>query len=381
MLRRALSALALFVAFAGQGYAQLGPEYYENSTVERQTRIFQLQAAIEQAEREGGYYSPQMGEIMLDLGRVYQEFGDYEEAIVAYKRAAHSIRFNEGLHSEQQIVVLEELIKSYIGAGMIAEADETYFRLFGVQTKLYPIESEQYATALVNYAEWQRTAYRFKLGGRTYARLQTIEDLYKTASPYHPTLNINRFYNCYLIKAYAGEPVPTFQMTVNGHGGDNKEADQTWHRFKMFGKNIDRNGVQILSEYLERELEPDERTRVVVMLGDWHLWNGRTATAKKFYLEAYQTNPELFAQPVQIPPADAYPDERHFDRIVEHSVTLTFQVRDSGRLRNIEVSDDDNPAAIRAVKGARDWRFRPQIVDGEFIDADNIHAVFELYAD
>jgi tetratricopeptide (TPR) repeat protein len=359
-------------------------EYYKGSALDRQNRILQYQVALEQAERTGGAYSSDLGEILLGLGRVYQEFGEHEDAITIFKRSAHLTRINEGLNSEGHLAALEELLESYLQTGDIAHADDIRNRMFRVQRNLYPIDSNEYLDAMTEYVQWQQVAYRYKFGPRTYARLLSIEELDKEASQSHPDLTIERFYNCYLVKAYKGEPVPKMQISVNGQGGQqDRNADVDWHKFRAFGRHVYQNGVKMLEEYIDQEQDDLKRAHALALLGDWQLWNGKVATAKKLYLEAYALDNTLFEKPTQIPPEDVYADVDYIVPAVEHEVEVRFTVRSNGRLRDVtaEETEENRSARIRALKDVRRWRFRPRIENGEIVDTADVVARYKIYQD
>lgn len=128
-----------------------------------------------------GTYDPALIEVQQDLGRTYLDLQQYDNAVEHLMQALQLLRVNEGLYSERQISVLNQLIEANQGLQEWEEADDHHHLLFSVQSRLYEAGSEEQVDALIAFADWRVHAARQNLLARGGAQhnvslLQDIQD-------------------------------------------------------------------------------------------------------------------------------------------------------------------------------------------------------------
>ena len=122
------------------------------------------QESIAQFEIEGGPYDARLSEAYLSLGEVYQQLGDYQQAIEAFNNALHVNRINNGLYNPGQLAIVSELVDSYLSSGDFMAANQQQEYLFFVQQKLYGPNSPILLSGLLEYGDWNLQAASLSLG-------------------------------------------------------------------------------------------------------------------------------------------------------------------------------------------------------------------------
>lgn len=161
-------------ADAAEGDVDAVPELSEEER-ERQQRLLAqaaaLRARLDELDRVYGTYDPALIEVQHDLGRVYLELGQFDEAVEYLAETLQRVRVNHGLYSEQQVPVLSQLIEAHQGQQGWEEADDYQHLLFAVQARVHEAGSEEYVDALIALSGWRLHAARNNLlarGGAQY---------------------------------------------------------------------------------------------------------------------------------------------------------------------------------------------------------------------
>lgn len=121
--------------------------------IERQESLFA--ESIKAIETDWGPYDGRLVEALLGAGRYSLEIGRYDEAAERFARALSVSRVANGLLNPEQIQILELLVESLSGAGDWKEADDRVHLAFYLQGKLLDRRSEQYARAVIDFAQWK----------------------------------------------------------------------------------------------------------------------------------------------------------------------------------------------------------------------------------
>lgn len=122
------------------------------------------QESIAQFEIEGGPYDSRLSEAYLSLGEVYQQLGDYQQAIEAFNNALHINRINNGLYNPGQLAIVSELVDSYLSSGDFMAANQQQEYLFFVQQKIYGPNNPILLSGLLEYGDWNLQAASLSLG-------------------------------------------------------------------------------------------------------------------------------------------------------------------------------------------------------------------------
>lgn len=99
------------------------------SAVDLDAVVEPLLAGIEQEEARNGQFSQTLVELLMALGLAYQEHGEHALALSVLDRAFYLQRFNEGLHTLDQVPLVRRLIESELAVGRAAGAAELENRL------------------------------------------------------------------------------------------------------------------------------------------------------------------------------------------------------------------------------------------------------------
>jgi hypothetical protein len=108
-----LAGLAALGVDPDAGFAQTEPARFRAE--ERERIVEQIGAAQE----DEGLRSPSLISMLTDLGLFYQEEGDYALAAVALQEARHVVRVNFGLHTLEQLPLIEQALENAQAVGDI----------------------------------------------------------------------------------------------------------------------------------------------------------------------------------------------------------------------------------------------------------------------
>jgi tetratricopeptide (TPR) repeat protein len=355
--------------------------------------------AIATMESSDGAYAEGLSESLLSLARTLQSQGRHDEAIDVFKRGTHLTRVNDGLYCEQQIPLVQGEIGSHVAKGNYALADERQRYLARVQVRSLG-SSKSLTTAFMQQAKWQFQAYQLGLDQLGYTRLINMweyygrarEDVIAREGDTSPNL-LPPLYGMlqaqYLISGYKWvEPAQSFAEGVR--------LDPEMVRFKSYRAKSYQQGSTVIADIYDIEQEhfaQDKLTlaQTLVMLGDWHLWNGDTEAAWQAYGKAEtelagqddaQSHAEqLFGEPVPLPdfaalrslPSSVDPDEAN--------IMVAFGVNERGRVEDLERLDEDDEydsQARRLMRTLRHTKFRPRFEAGEPIETEKLVKAFSI---
>lgn len=138
------------------------------------------QQAIEDLQGEQGIYSPFLQEAYSDLAAFYNEIEDYENAISLYTDALQVTRINTGLYSEEQLPVIQALIRGNDKLQQWQDLDDLQQLIYHISSRLYQPGDPGYFGAAEQYGRWKLRMMRENLLGMNYRRLtNTAVDLSK----------------------------------------------------------------------------------------------------------------------------------------------------------------------------------------------------------
>jgi len=376
-------------------YAKEMPAAYVTSS----HQILAYNRAIKETESREGAYGSSLSESLLGLALILQSQGRHDEAIKLFKRGAHLARINEGLYCEQQLPFVRGEIASQKEQQNYAQADQRHNYLHHVQTKSIG-SGDPLADAYMEYAQWQYDAYQLGMEEKNYTRLMDMWELYRMAfndvvsregktspnllPPLHGMLQTQ-----YLISSY----VIPLSTPVFGEEG---QIDEALLRFKTYHNQSYQQGNAVIQAIagIEQERNPPDspnHARLLVMLGDWRLWNGKNTAALEAYREAetelartgdaQAEAQQLFGKPVALPdiaemsllPPEVEPNAS--------AVTLAFGVTEHGRVQDVERLDnneEDDTQAFRLMRQLRKMTFRPRFEAGQPVETEKLVKAFQI---
>ncbi|MCZ6831332.1 MAG: tetratricopeptide repeat protein [Gammaproteobacteria bacterium] len=353
------------------------------------------------ADLEGrhGAYAPGLSEQLLGLGSVYQEQGLYQEAIKIFKRAVHLSRISNGLHSAEQIPILQRLISALVSSGDYEKADERQYYLYRVQRQLYQSDAPQMSKAMMDRANWERQAYYLSVGDTAFSRLLAMWELYRrvlsniaeTEGSYSLQLlqPLNGLLETqYLIARYNGEAPGGIQF---GSGAPESSAEK--NRFAMVRLSNYKQGQAVIAAIREVHLfnESEESplaAESLLALGDWRQYHGKREAAGEAYLQAWdelavmenseQLLAQHFGQPQLLPTtADAHLDLAPPANIKGYA-EVSYSVNQRGRVKALELVSNEpveahpNAEPTRLLRRIKAKKFRPRYENREPVTTENL---------
>lgn len=187
--------------------------------------------AIDQMRGSEGVYSPQLLEAYGDLAALYEEIEDYDSAVAIYTDALQISRINSGLYSEEQIPVIQSLIRSNSWLRNWEAADDLQELRFHMSSRLYPLDDLNYLAAAQYYGAWKLRLLRenlLDLGYRSYSRsAEDLSDFYERLiadMDIQPTTRPENMIDIFqgkseadlvLVRAIASTPYSAFEGTAS----------------------------------------------------------------------------------------------------------------------------------------------------------------------
>lgn len=398
---RTLLLAALFGGLVIEAQAQESTDL-QQAVGTKSGEIKAFQDALAELESANGAYAQALPEQLYSLGLALQETEQHEEAITTFKHGIHLTRINQGLYSLEQIPFIKAEINSNLIIGELTEADQRHSYLLTVQQHSLPI-GESLTLALMQHADWQLQAYELDIedSETNFDRLQEMWELYRTAirnilTKEDPTSHALLLPLKGLLKT---QYLIAADQSVEWNQED-KLKSQWAHLDRGFMQSY-KMGKAVINSIYEVELAShgDHSLQVAqagVMLGDWHLWNGKTEAAGRAYHDAVKELSQLkdakiqmgriFGMPVPLPDIDGLrrlpptvePDEGNV--LLEFGIDNRGHVFDIVRLDQVDSNEDDNneKEAKRLMRRIKKLKFRPRYEDQEAVITENIQWAYVL---
>jgi tetratricopeptide (TPR) repeat protein len=362
-------------------------------------RDFQRQVSV--LEASGGAYSPALPEQLLGLGLALQRQGRHPEAIAAFKRGVHLSRINDGLYNSAQIPLIKGEIRSLLASNQLEAADERQSYLYRVQTRALG-GGPALANAFIQQASWQHSAYELSIGDLDAERLLRMRQLYRLAvtdivrregetSPalLPPLYGLLRTHH--LITRYElGSTV----LYPNSYSDYEQRAEQG--QLLAAQSHSLREGEAVIQAIyeVERTNNPGDTLRhieILVLMGDWQLWNDKREAAYEAYRraigelatldDAQQQVDRFFGQPVALPVLEGVatlPDEVNPEQA---DILLEFSVSERGRVSDatvVRATESAEAIATRLLRKVRYTPFRPRFIDDQPVATENVEKAYAI---
>ncbi|MFK7864351.1 MAG: hypothetical protein AB8B95_09030 [Pseudohongiellaceae bacterium] len=137
---------------------ELAAEQARILEIRRQQELRQ-QALIEM-QSDLGIYDPALQEAYSDFGAFYSEIEDFENAIKLHTDALQVARINTGLYSEEQLPIIDALIRNNGEIKDWAEVDDLQELDYFVASRLYDLDDPELIEAIEGYGGWKLRVIR-----------------------------------------------------------------------------------------------------------------------------------------------------------------------------------------------------------------------------
>lgn len=172
-------------AVHGADAAGSAPEVDQKTALEISQQLTRFEENITALEGESGPYDASLIEALMDQGRYLAGIGQHQSAAIVYERALNITRISDGLLSEQQLPVLDDLTEAHKAAGDWQKADDREHLTYYLQSRLHAPGSVAHAEALIEYGNWKMQVVRGNLLGRStranYEDLEYLQQAYGAA--------------------------------------------------------------------------------------------------------------------------------------------------------------------------------------------------------
>ncbi|MCH7816461.1 MAG: hypothetical protein IIC60_07825 [Proteobacteria bacterium] len=365
----------------------------------RSNSIREYNSSLERIELNGGAWDRDLVEELATLGSLQQQQGQHPEAIDTFSRAIHVNRINAGLHTLEQIPVVEQLIDSYLALGDWEQVDIYHNYLFYIQQKAFGSNDPRIIPVLEGLATWNIQAFSIGYGEALGVRLSTAQILFSAAARMvraHFGKEDERFIgfqknianSAYLVsrnpELMAEVNRPEYRSTQDRLRERLNERTPAWPR----GFQVGELALREIADYYAGEGHTTyESAEALTNIADWYLLFERRRAAFDQYEKVWRLlgnveNGEeliqrLFGQVVPLP-TFASRSDHWIATVVTGSdsvslnyefVDLVFDVTANGIVRNIrtlsEETEENASQLGRLRRVVRNSIFRPLLVDGK----------------
>ena len=375
--------------------------------IDPETDIDRLQNTIEnyhqnikQLEIEHGVYHPGIGENLLSLGIAYKTLSQHDAALDSFQRALQNHRINYGLHNEEQISIVKNLIDVNYDKGDWQALNKNYDYLNWLYRRVYGHQSEDLIAPLETLAQAKLKLYYHLHKEADLEQLTSTEVLFnkivELSAGKKGYLNnkLNALYGISLANFQVASVISSTRDLVDVRDVRRRNAnyEEALRHDVMFTVAYNR-GKQALEQIVEEhksqtELSKESEVMALTYLGDWYLLFNHRLSAKKKYIEANkilaeldfdnQNTKSLFTKPVQLPIFAMPFVERgaKIDLDETNHLTVSMDITANGTPRNIEIMDstlEDKNYLHRRIKDILyDTRFRPRFENGKPVLTKNL---------
>ncbi len=320
--------------------------------------------AIDMIREVDGTYSEAVINPLIGLGVNYRARGDYFEAVTIFEEARTVSRRAYGLLNEQQIEILDHLSSTMLDMENYIEADEHQLTALHLMERVHGVDSLEVLPAIYKFADWLQSAYRFQEERGQYTRAMNIIRSHTSATDLAMITPLRAMGNSFRI-----------QKLPEGRG---------------------LSSLRRALEIAESQPEPDKLiiAEILVDIGDWNVAFSKVGPTGDEYRRAWQLLGELangdalreewFDEPSYV--LRESPTNRGLSSPTDPGalpghVLIAFDVTESGRTSNVIVVESVPPglkddSTARAINRSR---FRPRMVDGEFVSARRLARNFTYH--
>ena len=197
--------------FSGDSFSEIGLDKTMQpwSTYRPMSRDSDYEHHIEQLETEAGAYNYDMIPELIGLGLLQHENSEYHLAVEAIQRALLIMRINEGLHSINQIPLLELIIESNSASAEWKKVADAYENMRWLYVQNYAPDDPRLLPVLKHIRQWHLEAYNKETGRSLGAHFKEAESLFDQAlGIVRNCTNDDRLAMCFWYEACCEDALP-----------------------------------------------------------------------------------------------------------------------------------------------------------------------------
>ena len=377
-----------------------------------QRAVEQYKNSINDMQKTHGVYAERLDEELTGLGMVYKNLGQFPEALAAFNRALHINRVNHGLHSLDQLAILEQIIATNTALSDWTALDQNYQYLYWINRRSNGATDPHLLAVIDRLARWHLNAYTLATDPQPFNHLMSANALFLDAAAIIET-NYGP-YDQRLINPLYGITIANYQMAFHAYNSSGFEG--FYSSFRNFDdtnsmleeemaiqdliSDAYRTGKQAMLRVIDIQTHNPDAQAIdhgiaMIQLGDWYLLFNQSNSARQSYAMAYTRLNEsgmqkdeinkLFEQPRSLPSFQmpvASQQVKTKEGSADNYVLVKFDVSKNGKTSNIEIVEaqpaDDESIQRRAKETIRDTRFRPRLEDGQPVATTDINIRYVL---
>ncbi|MCZ6803245.1 MAG: tetratricopeptide repeat protein [Proteobacteria bacterium] len=393
------SCVLILINLAIFNNAQAELEIRQNDAIE--TVIQQYESVVKELEVTHGVYHPAISENLMQLGLAYGSLDKYDQAHETFQQALHIHRVNYGLHSKEQLPIVEEIINANIKKNDWDTLNKNYDYLNWVYLREYEHDVEDLIPLL------ERLANAKLYIVRNLDRSEQLKHLKDTEKLFNRIITLSEGKQGYLenkLNALHGVGLSNYLIASFLDGQESRDLRETardkqqairYYNAKIKSYINGKNAMlRIIREY---ETNPDlsKESHVIALthLGDWYLVFNKPLTAKATYQEAHQLIASnnikqnvidyLFANPVQLPVYRSLyrsAPESEQQSTETNFIPVSLDVTRTGQTKNIQVIDSNTEKDKKLHRSIKKTlaatRFRPRFEQGKPVKTSDFNIKF-----
>ncbi len=360
--------------------------------------IDKYEDAIVDLESTYGPYDSRISQELTGLGLIYQDGNDHTKAISSFENALFLTRINEGLHSLNQVVVVEQLIESHIALQHWARAEELHYSLFELNWRNSGVRSALFLPLLTRLNSLHMQA--FNHGNKRYNHLVHAHEL--TQLSVYIIENVYGKYDMRLIgflkklmmsnyyfHIYYGEDVAAhYPQYIPAYAS----GEYSYWRLSHYTENSIDGGADTINRIVEvyehnEDIAPMIQAEAKIHIADWEMMMGSRSSAMLKYEKIYQDLWSIeniredlatsLAEPKGLPDKSLITGRTTKTAVVtsRYFVRLQFDVSASGNFKNVEILDSNPEVQAlnkEAEKKLRQVKYRPRMAKGRPVPTERV---------
>ncbi len=360
--------------------------------------------AIELIERNGGVFDSELVEPLVFLAQLKQEGGDHPGAIEMLNRAQHILHRTDGVMTDLQLSILEQMISNFDAMEKDEEAGMVTELVYAINVRHLDKHSLEFVPFILKQAEFKAKSWQFRAARKLY--VDALEILKQYLPENDPDLvdALNGIASVRYKEQLYG--VPGSRLIARGRAttmqAKNIENQNTReigkirmrekgpitspHQGRKEGTRTFQKVIAIMDEHPQR-FSAVQRAGAYIRLGDWNMLIRRPRLANDAYRVAWHLLADEedaasllavnFGQPKKLKysrPSLPNRGPGMYENYDGRFVFVSYSVNENGAVRNLRFVDSNSPKAMNvkmrdAVKRAI---YRPRYVDAQPVITDDL---------
>jgi len=359
----------------------------------------QLSSYIEQIEDATHRYSPDLIPPLVLLGDAQMIEKDYAAAVDSFGRAVHIDRVANGLHSSTQAAIIYKEADALEALGNLGAANDREMYAYEVQARQHEPNSMDLLPATFRMAEWHLQTSSILAARDMFEQAVWILEQNEALEGDSAIRSLRGVAHTYRMERFPPMYATPERDTSEGRIHPVSATQDPFHQrqdreilinnFPQGQKALSRVTSMVLSD---PNSTTSEKASALIEMGDWFLLFYKPERALPLYVEALDllneaglsteaarlATPELLHFPAPPPPTLPPIDKR--DSPQNGHVTVSYTITEKGDVHDLSTVETEpkDMMEFRVRRSMREARFRPPMLEGKLIAAENQSFTYEF---